>query len=378
MHETIARILPCIASAPADADDQAPRTAKSPSTAPASRCRRARRSAGTTVSGRFLSCYSLIVPPFPPPVIVPPAGFYYAKSPLVAAYPTFPPAWVGFWRAWRTVVFQRASLSDTWHVMRSVCLFLMAIAVIAAAITIKGEAFSSIELGAIVVLLGGLVAVRVYGEIRTLKGHSAELRRSAVEAERHYIAVLRRVIHLVEAKDKYSRGHSERVGELAEKISLHMGLPEEQCRLMNLAGELHDIGMLSVPERIVDQHRRLGASEFRIVKRHPQAGYEVLKPLESLEKILPAIRYHHERMNGTGYPSGLSCDMIPLTARILAVADSYEAMTHDRPHRSAMSPLTAMHELLRCCPAGYDRQCVDALAQIVHLPALEGAMTCVP
>jgi HD-GYP domain-containing protein (c-di-GMP phosphodiesterase class II) len=90
-----------------------------------------------------------------------------------------------------------------------------------------------------------------------------------------------------------------------------------------------------------------------------------------LAGVLPAIRAHHERLNGTGYPAGLAGDEIPLGARILAVADAYEAMTHDRPHRPAVSPLIAMRELRRCCPSGFDPQCVEALAHVLNVPALE-------
>ncbi|HUS47107.1 MAG TPA: HD domain-containing phosphohydrolase, partial [Phycisphaerae bacterium] len=116
---------------------------------------------------------------------------------------------------------------------------------------------------------------------------------------------------------------------------------------------------------------RLAVAEFRTVQKHPEVSYQVLRPLRSVAPILPAIRYHHERMNGSGYPEGLKGDKIPLGASIIAVADSYDAMTHDRPHRPAMTPLQAMMELRRCTPAGYDGRCVDAMAEIVNLPDLE-------
>ena len=117
----------------------------------------------------------------------------------------------------------------------------------------------------------------------------------------------------------------------------------------------------------------LRVAEFRTIQKHSEVSYEILKPLESLREVLPAIRYHHERMNGTGYPAGIREEEIPLGARILAVADAYDAMTHDRPHRSAMTPLAAMKELDRCTPHGYDRTCVDALAGMMHLPLLTAA-----
>ena len=141
--------------------------------------------------------------------------------------------------------------------------------------------------------------------------------------------------------------------------------------MMNLAGRLHDIGLLAVPESILEQRAGISEGDFRSIKRHPSIAWEVLNPLKSLAEILPAIRHHHERMNGTGYPSGLSGEEVPLAARILAVADSYDAMTHDRPHRSAVTSLSAVMELRRCTPDGYDARCVEALAEVLHLPVPE-------
>ena len=110
---------------------------------------------------------------------------------------------------------------------------------------------------------------------------------------------------------------------------------------------------------------------MRTVREHSDISYEVLKPLAMLAPVLPAIRHHHERTNGTGYPAALAGDAIPLEARILAVADAYDAMTHDRPHRQALSSLVALRELRRCCPSGYDSRCVEALAEVLHAPAME-------
>ena len=137
---------------------------------------------------------------------------------------------------------------------------------------------------------------------------------------------------------------------------------------------MHDIGMVAIPQQMVNTKARIDVQGFRQIKKHSEIGYEVLKPLESLAEVLPAVRYHHERMNGTGYPAGRRGDEIPLAARILAVADSYDAMTHDRPYRPAMMPMAAVQELRRCTPAGYDPQCVEALGEVMRLPQLEETM----
>jgi len=194
-------------------------------------------------------------------------------------------------------------------------------------------------------------------------------------AEEHYIDVLLRIVHSVEARDKYTIGHSERVGKLARSLAERMGFSAVQCHQIETAAQLHDIGMVAIPQHIVSGHAKMGLEGFRTVKKHSEFGYEVLKPLETISEMLPAVRYHHERMNGTGYPAGLTAEEIPLPARILAVADAYDAMTHDRPHRSAMSPFGAMQELSRCTPAGYDAECVDALAECMNFPVLQEAMS---
>lgn len=263
---------------------------------------------------------------------------------------------------------------DAGSVVRSFCVFLMAVVVVGTAIAVEGWCAKSLAIGGMMVLTGGLVTMQIRRAIRGLHHHSHKITQAAREAEKHYIDVLRRIVRLVEAGDRYTTGHSERVGVLAEKLARRVGLPKHERALMKLAGELHDIGMLAVPAKISAERCRIGVDEFRIITKHSEAGYEVLKPLTSLESILPATLYHHERMNGTGYPEGLIGDQIPLAARVLAVADSYDAMTHDRPHRPAMTTLTAMQELKRCTPAGYDPQVVDALAEILGLPALTEAV----
>ena len=229
--------------------------------------------------------------------------------------------------------------------------------------------------------LAGLLAVvagvsiwRVWQEVGHLCLQSHDTHKAAREAERHYIEVLRRMMHIVEAREAYAEGHSERIGRMSAAIASRLGLSDDTCEMLRLAGELHDIGLLAIPEGVLNTHSRYSASEFRTVQRHSEVSYEILLPLESLREVLPAIRHHHERMNGTGYPEGLAGEGIPLGARIIAVADAYDAMTHDRPHRAAMAPLDAVRELRRCTPEGYDGQCVETLAQILRAGDLAEVM----
>ncbi len=261
-----------------------------------------------------------------------------------------------------------------YEVIRVVSLILIAIAVVACAMAVKGLQWASILLAAVIVLMGGLVIVKVTRAIRELRAHSLLLQQAAGNTEEHYVSVLRRVVKFVESRDKYMHGRSERIGKLTQMMAEALKFAPDKCRMMNIAGQLHDIGLLAVPDGVLGRQYTLGGSDYRTVKRHAEISYEVLRPLTSFAPILPAIRYHHERMNGTGYPAGLKGDAIPMEARILAVADTYDSMTHDRPHRPAMTPLEAMKELRHCTPAGYDKACVEALAEIVNLAELEPAM----
>ena len=260
------------------------------------------------------------------------------------------------------------------QVIRITCFGIIGIAVLATAMAIKGWQMASFLLAGVIVLLGSLLVIHVYRALWTLRRHSSALRESSHVAELHYVGVLRRIVKYVEARDKYVNGRSDRIGKLAEMIARRLRLSDANCLLLNVAGQLHDIGLLAVSESILSKRSSLGSDDFRTVKRHCEISYEVLKPLKVLAPMLEAIRCHHERMNGTGYPSGLSGQQIPVEARIIAVADAYDAMTHDRPHRQAMTPLEAMKELRRCTPAGYDQSCVDALADIVNLNDLESVM----
>ena len=268
-------------------------------------------------------------------------------------------------------------VSQAYRAVRRVALYVILIGVLACAMVSIGWHPASIALGVAIAGLAGAMVFEVRRAVTDLHHQSHTARRAAAEAEKHYVEVLRRIVGFVEGRDPYLAGHSENVGRLARQIAQQMALAAETCDLLALAGELHDIGLLAVSEHILE-HVRFGVEEFRSVQKHSEASYDVLRPLEMLAEVLPAIRHHHERFNGTGYPAGQTGREIPLGARILAVADAYDAMTHDRPHRPALSPLAAMREMRRCTPAGYDPDCVGALAELLNAPALEDAAAVLP
>ncbi len=243
-------------------------------------------------------------------------------------------------------------------------------AVLACVAAAMGQLELALAAAGLTMAMSMALVAKLCRAVAALRRQCAGAMDGAQQAEEHYIGVLKQIIRYVDSRENYTRGRSERIGNLCESISQKMGMEAATCSQMNLAGQLHDVGLLAVSERILNKRALLGSKEFQAVQKHAEVSCELLSPMDSLGGVLPAIRHHHERMNGTGYPHGLSGTNIPLEARILAVADSYDAMTHDRPHRSAMSPAEAMAELRRCTPAGYDTQTVDALAAVLRLPEL--------
>jgi diguanylate cyclase (GGDEF)-like protein len=189
----------------------------------------------------------------------------------------------------------------------------------------------------------------------------AELRSLVGSADREgrvrAAAILARA---VDARDVYEGNHSQRVGDLAARIAERLDLPQEQIELVRVAGNLHDLGKLAVPDEILRKPGPLTDTERQVVERHPQIGYRMLESL-AVDAVADWVLHHHERWDGTGYPGGLEADATPLGARIILVADAYDAMTNDRVYRSKLSAEEALVELEDCSGTQFDPDVVDAL-----------------
>jgi putative nucleotidyltransferase with HDIG domain len=168
----------------------------------------------------------------------------------------------------------------------------------------------------------------------------------------------------LDTKDSYTHGHSENVTRLCEATARVMGLDEASCALIRQAGILHDIGKIGISSSILNKPGRLTNEEYEIIKDHPRMGRRILEPISFLSDVVPVVYHHHERWDGKGYPEGLGGEEIPLAARIMQVADTYDAMTSDRAYRRGLSHQTAIDELIRCSSAQFDPRCVEAFLQI--------------
>jgi putative nucleotidyltransferase with HDIG domain len=180
-------------------------------------------------------------------------------------------------------------------------------------------------------------------------------------SQRLYGETLASLSNALEAKDASTGRHTEEVVRLAVAVATELQLDFDVVRNVELGAVFHDIGKVRVPESILNKPGPLTESERAIMKTHPEVGEHILRPIQSLEAILPIVRHHHERWDGTGYPDGLCGKAIPLGARIVAVCDAYRAMSEDRPYRRALTEEEAQRELERGAGSHFDAHCVAAL-----------------
>jgi len=179
-----------------------------------------------------------------------------------------------------------------------------------------------------------------------------------------FLSAITALAYALEAKDIYTSGHSQRVVEISVAIAEELGMPQDSIDKIRLAGLLHDIGKIGVKESVLNKLGKLTDEEYQHIKSHCDVGERILTPVVEDEEILKVVRHHHERYDGRGYPDGLSGEQIPLGARILAVADTYDALTSERPYREAMSAETAFAEIERGRGAQFDPEVTNAFLRI--------------
>jgi putative nucleotidyltransferase with HDIG domain len=176
-------------------------------------------------------------------------------------------------------------------------------------------------------------------------------------------ATIRALVQAVDIKDGYTRGHSERVGQASMMIARELGMPDERVEVLRFAGILHDVGKLGVPTRLLRKDGPLTAEERRVIELHPEYGHEMVRGISFLGEARAAVLHHHERLDGSGYPYGLKGGQIPESARMVAVADAFDAMTSTRSYRRARPVPAALEELERCAGTQFDPRMVTALVR---------------
>jgi HD-GYP domain-containing protein (c-di-GMP phosphodiesterase class II) len=218
------------------------------------------------------------------------------------------------------------------------------------------------------------VVVAVVGSVmaKAVSAHQDLVTRRDVEAKL-MTEVNMALANAIEAKDSYTRGHSERLAKLAGACAERMGLSRDEAAAVRLGAILHDVGKIGIPDRILRQSMALTEDEMAWMRRHPQIGADIIGPVEGLHHVAPLIRHHHEKFDGTGYPKGLKGEEIPLGSRIISVADAFEAMVADRIYRPSLGLAKALEEIKTGRGSHFDPRVVDAFLDLiatdtVHLP----------
>jgi len=195
--------------------------------------------------------------------------------------------------------------------------------------------------------------------------YAVDLKKTYRRLQRAILQSLLGLANALEAKDAYTCGHSTRVARLAQQMARESGVPPHVTETIGQAALLHDLGKIGVPESILRKPGPLTAEEWEIMRRHPVTGAQIVAPLEFFDEGAIIVRHHHERLDGSGYPDGLTGDMIPLGARIVAVADTYDALTSGRPYRAGLSSAEAIRVLRAEGGRTLDGQLVRLLVDIV-------------
>lgn len=200
----------------------------------------------------------------------------------------------------------------------------------------------------------------VYKASKTLVNQNQTLMKQKQALEISYNNTITTLTNVVDAKDSYTAGHSDRVTKLSVSIGKSLRLDDKQLHDLKLAALFHDIGKIGTPDKILLKPGKLTDEEFSVIKKHPVLGAHILNDINYLSSAIPSIRHHHERYDGYGYPDGIKGDAIPLGARIIAVSDTYDAMISDRPYRNGMAHDKVISEIIANKGSQFDPVIVDA------------------
>lgn len=203
-------------------------------------------------------------------------------------------------------------------------------------------------------------------QMNLIKNINDKLKNTNDKLEQSYLDTIQTLRYTVEVKDPYTRGHSDRVSEFSVLIGEHLGLPEEQINTLKIGGLFHDIGKIGVPDSILLKESRLTDDEYSQIKNHPTIGSHILSTATIFQDIIPIVKHHHERYDGKGYPSKLSGEDIPYLARIVAIADTFDAMTSKRPYRDALPIEKVKEEFIKGMGTQFDPSLADLFLKLLE------------
>lgn len=223
----------------------------------------------------------------------------------------------------------------------------------------KSDKFDQLQL----LVESGIKSVKQMEEIKRI---NEELSESNDKLEKAYLEMVETLRFAVEAKDTYTRGHSDRVSEYSVLIGQKLGLPEDQIKTLRVGGLFHDIGKIGIPDSILLKPSKLSDDEYSQIKNHPAIGAHILGSADIFKDIIPIVKHHHEKYDGTGYPGRLKGEEIPYLARIAAVADTFDAMTSRRSYRGPIDIEHVKDEIKRCEGTQFDPQIAEAFLYILN------------
>lgn len=200
---------------------------------------------------------------------------------------------------------------------------------------------------------------------------SEELAAANLNINQLYVSTIQALAAAIEAKDNYTKGHSERVTQNAVAIARAINLPKEEITLIMYAAILHDVGKIGIDGVILKKPGRLTSEEYEHIKRHPKIGGSIISTVEFLQPIIPVVEHHHEYFDGTGYPSGIKGQEIPLGARILSLVDAYDAMMYDRPYRDCLAEKDVIEQIKQGAGTQFDPSLTEVFLDILDRRSME-------
>lgn len=276
-----------------------------------------------------------------------------------------------------SLVMYRRSLATYWRA--ELPPFARSLAVLTALGLMTAALYAEAGLVAVVLLFVPLFASQyMFKLLANEKQHLARQKQLSDQYLEMNIGLAAAMVVLLDSKDEYTAQHSAAVAMYCRDIAEMLGLPEEDAEALHLAGLLHDLGKVGTPDAVLGKTSTLSEDDWDYIRQHPGKGAEVLSHLAAYQDVADIVQYHHERLDGSGYPDGVTGERIPELSKILAVADSYHAMTSDRPYRVARSSFDALKELRKTAGVSLDARYVEALARMLRdkdLAYREGTVT---